>query len=239
MAKRPLPPVADDFNGVIAFFKSRGIVPAAPAAELLASAKRLHRATYSLILWRFRLKSLPEHGQVFIEEIASDALQILPQALMGYGKTTKLLTRGVIENTLRHLYFADHPVEFARMNREKKYFLAIDELLEYLPSHWDFLETEPKFDAINRLNSLYSELSAGVHGRKVQDLEMRVALNKISFTQPAFEDHVAMVERCAEASNFLLATFHKEQVRSFQREDRQILLGTMCPQARQVWTGLS
>jgi hypothetical protein len=238
MAKRPLAPVADDFNGVTAFFKSRGIVPAAPTAELLATSKRLHKATYSLILWRFRLKNLPEHGQVFIEEIASDALQVLPQALMGYGKTTKLLTRGVVENTLRHLYFSDHPIEFARMNKEKKYFLTTEELFEYLLKHPLFIETEPSFDAVNRLSSLYSELSAGVHGRKVQDLEMRISLNKIVFSQSAFENHDAIVRRCAEAANFLLATFHKEQVRSFQREDRQIVLGTMCPQARQVWTAL-
>src|SRR6266851_3315275 len=150
MAKRALPSVADDFNGVLDFFKSRRIISQSPPSQLIGGAKKLHRATYSLILWRFRLKNLPEHGQVFIEEIASDALQILPQALMGYGKTTKLLARGVIENTLRHLYFTDHPVEFARMNREKKWYLSIEDLIEYLLSHPTFIETEPKFDAVAR-----------------------------------------------------------------------------------------
>jgi hypothetical protein len=144
-----------------------------------------------------------------------------------------------VENTLRHLYFSDHPVEFARMNKEGKFFLTTEELLEYLLRHPDFTDTEPKFDAINRLGSLYSELSAGIHGRKVQHLEMRVSLNKISFSQAALEQHEARVETCAEASNFLLATYHREQMRSFQRDDRKIILGTMRPQARQVWTALT
>lgn len=238
MAKRPLTSVVNDLNGVISFFKGRGILPTAPSPGQLAGIRRLHRSTYGLILWRFRLRNIPEHGQAFIEEIASDALQILPQALMGYGKTTKLLTRGVIENTLRHIYFVDHPVEFVRMNNEKKYFLAIAEFFEYLGHHPAFLETEPKFDAIGKLNSLYSDLSAGVHGRRVQDLEMRIALDKIAFSQEAFERNVELVERCAEACNFLLATFHKLQMRLFEREDRRILLATMCTKARQVWTGL-
>src|SRR5580700_3028951 len=135
MAKRAPPSVTDDFNGVMEFFKSRGIVSASPPVQLVSEAKKLHRATFSLLLWRFRLKHLPEHSRVFVEEIASDALQILPQALMGYGKTTKLLTRGVVENTFRHLYFSDHPVEFARMNLERKWYLGIEELVEYLLAH--------------------------------------------------------------------------------------------------------
>ena len=66
-------------------------------------ARTIHGNTYSLILWRFRLRGLPEHAKVFIEEIASDALQILPQIMMGYSKTAKLLIRGISENGL-------HPV---------------------------------------------------------------------------------------------------------------------------------
>ena len=178
------------------------------------------------------------HGKVFIEEIASDALQILPQALMGYGKTAKLLTRGIIENTLRHLYFSDHPIEFARMNRESKWYLSMESLFEYPKIHPAFLDTERKFDAINRLSTLYSDLSAGVHGRSVQDLEMRVALNRISCDVPELKRQTDFTERCAEAANFLLAVFHRDQMRAFEVEDRRIILRTMPPGARQIWTDL-
>jgi len=102
MAKRAIQSVADDFASVLDFLISNGVVPSPQPLGMVESAKRIHRATYSLILWKFRLKGLPEHGKVFVEEIASDALQILPQVLMGYGKTVKLLTRGIVENTLRH-----------------------------------------------------------------------------------------------------------------------------------------
>src|SRR5208337_5661046 len=120
------PSVAADFASAISFLTHQGIIPATTPAKFQENAKRIHRATFSLILWRFRLKRIPQHGKVFVEEIASDALQILPQALMGYGKTAKLLTRGIIENTLRHLYFSDHPIEFARMNREAKWYLTME-----------------------------------------------------------------------------------------------------------------
>jgi hypothetical protein len=238
MARRPIPSIADDFASVISFLTDQGIVPAPPDAKLLETAKRIHRATFSLILWRFRLTRIPQHGKVFVEEIASDSLQILPQVLMGYDKTAKLLTRGIIENTLRHLYFSDHPIEFERMNREQKWYVGLADLFDYAKIHPAFLRTESRFDAINRLTSLHSELSAGVHGRQVQDLEMRLALQKIAYSQVGANKQVQLVEKCAQNANFILAVFHRTPMASFEQEDRRIILQTMPPKARQVWTQL-
>jgi hypothetical protein len=238
MARRPIPSVADDFASVISFLTDQGIVPTPAPAKLLENARRIHRATFSLILWRFRLTRIPQHGKVFIEEVASDALQILPQALMGYGKTAKLLTRGIIENTLRHLYFSDHPIEFERMNREKKWYVGSEDLFEYAKIHPAFLGTESRFDAINRLASLHSDLSAGIHGRQVQDLEMRVALKKIAYSQADAAKQAQLIERCAQSANFVLAVFHQERLAHFQTEDRRIILQTIPPRGRQVWTHL-
>ncbi len=157
---------------------------------------------------------------------------------MGYGKTAKLLTRGIVENTLRHLYFSDHPIEFAKMNREAKWYMGTDELLDYLKDHPAFLETEKKFDAICRLGTLHGELSAGIHGRQVRDLEMRAALGKITYSDGIAGREAMLIERCAAASNFLLAVFHRQKVARFEAEDRRILLRTMPARARQVWTQL-
>lgn len=238
MAKRPIPSIAADFNSVVSFLTDNGIVSASAPATLLENARRIHRATFSLILWRFRLRGIAPHGKAFIEEIASDSLQILPQVLMGYSKTAKLLMRGIIENTLRHLYFSDHPVEFARMNREHKWYVQIGDLLDYLRIHPAFLSTEPKFDAISRLAALHGELSAGIHGRQVQDLEMRLALAKIAYSQADAQRLMQLTERCAQNANFMLAVFHKERLTRFQSEDRRIILQTIPPRGRHVWTHL-
>jgi hypothetical protein len=235
MSRRPVPSAAADFADVISFLKSKGIVPANPSAELIVNARHIHSYTYSLILWRFRLTKLPEHSKVFLEEIASDALQILPQIMMGYGKTAKLLIRGIIENVLRHIFFSDHPVEFERMNREQKWYLTMDELCDYAKAHPEYLKTEKKFDAINQLTSLYSELSSGVHGRTVRDLEMRIALKKIEYDQTSATREVKRLRNCAEAANFLLAIFHCDKMRRFQAEDRRIILRAMPSAARAVW----
>ncbi len=235
----PAPRSEKDFKEVVAFLRSKGIMPQAGSRDRLASARKMHAATYSLILWRFRIMGLPERARVFLHEIASDALQVLPQALMGYRKTTTLLIRSIAENVLRHIYFADHPVEFERANREKRWYLGALGLFEYLRHHPKFVEAERNFDGISRLKTLYDELSAGVHGRKVTHLEMRRSLRGIVFEQEQFDGQVKLIWRCAEASNFLLLVFHNHRVTRFPKQSQQIILRTIPPKARRVWRGLT
>ncbi|HEV2495260.1 MAG TPA: hypothetical protein VG204_19555 [Terriglobia bacterium] len=235
MAKPSSPALTDDLKKVMAFFKDRNVIPASPAVGLTEIVRRIHAATYSLILWRFRLKGVPVHGRPFIEEIASDALQILPQVLLGYGKTVKLLTRGIIENILRHVYFSDHPVEFHKMNQDSKWFMPMAELFTYTKTHPKLMLMEKRFDAMNRLSTLYSDLSTGVHGQAVSDLEMRLSLEKIAYAESIAKKNALFIERCASASNFLLAVFHGQKVAKFQSEDRLIIFQTMPPRARNAW----
>ncbi len=156
--------------------------------------------------------------------------------MMGYGKTAKLLTRGVLENVLRHLYFSDHPIEFEKMNRDTPWHMKVVDLIGYLKDHPLFSESEKKFDAIGRFAALYGDLSAGIHGRQVTDLEMRAALQKIKYSDEKAEKEMALIERCAESSNFLLAVFHGKKMAKFEAEDQRIILRTMPPRARRAWT---
>ena len=135
-----------------------------------------------LMVWfsgNFILRETCAHGQVFIDELASDALQILPQVLSGYNKSSKLLTRGMIENVVKHVYFCDHPVEFARMHLPKKWYITVSELFDYMKHHPAFDDTRDKFDAVANLAGIYSELSEFVHGGTVRHLEMKEALEKL------------------------------------------------------------
>ena len=206
MARRPTA-VQTDFDSVVTLLEANGTLPKDATQTQMATARSVHALTYSLILWRFRLGPLPNHSRVFVEEIASDALQIFPQLLMGYSKTVKLLARGIVENTLRHLYFSDHPVEFARMNRDGKWYVTIEHLCDYAKQHPLFFQIERHFDVINQMSSIYSELSAGVHGRAVRDLEMRIALSKIKYDQSIADKELALLGRCVVAVNCSLAIF--------------------------------
>ncbi len=227
--------LADDFKEVIRLLADRGFVPEKPDPAMLSLAKAIHTDTHALILWRFRIKGLPVHGKVFLDEIASDALQILPQVVLGFSKTAKLLVRGIVENALRHVYFTDHPVEFERMNRDMKWYLSFDDLIGYARLHPSIGKAEAGFDALAKLSSLYSELSAGVHGRAVRDLEMRRALTKIAFSEEVAKRDAEAIRRCTQAVNFLLSIFHWDRVKQMQLADRSLIMRSMPVAARKAW----
>lgn len=235
MNSRPIPAVANDFADVWGHLTSLRVLPNPQPPQMAQIAKKIHFCTYSLSLWKFRLKPHVSHASPFLEEIASDAIQILPQIMMGFRKPARLLARGVLENLLRYLYFVDHPIEFARMNAEGKWYLTIKELFEYAKVHPVFQRAEKEFDAINRAQTLYDELSSVIHGRRVSDLEMRAALQKIVYSTAMASQEVNLIRRCAEATNFLLAVQHRNKMQSFPLRDRQIILHTLPKPARQVW----
>ena len=224
-----------DFREVIEYFGTVPLIPTPLPPSMNSLAKRVHESTYTLILWRFRLTNLPPHAQPFVDEISSDALQVLPQILLGYTRATKLLLRGILENTLRFVYFYDHPVEFALMNQQAKWYLELKQLFYYVKSHPNHKIAETKFDAINKMQSLYSELSAGVHGRTVRDLESRTALRSIIFNLAEARKELGLLQRCTEAVNFVLAIENRVQLRSFPADDKGYILGSLPKFARLAW----
>lgn len=232
--------IKTDFSDVVTFLKNKNIMPTDPDVNVLSCAKKIHRLTYSFIWWRFRFsRGRPDYQKVFLYELASDALQILPQALMGYQKTTTLLIRGVIENVLRHIYFFDHPIEFQKANSNKEWHLPVKEHFSYLKTHPLYTQTEKEFDAIGRLSNLYRDLSVRVHGMKLTHMEMRPGLKKNKLQAPIFVEQLDFIRRCAESSNFLLAVFHKDAVLKLPQDDQQIIRLTFPAKARRILLGLS
>ena len=227
--------VAKDFDEVLQFFEEQLTISKNPPNSTIEIARKIHGCTYTLIAWKFRLGKLPTRGRIYLDEIASDALQVLPQVMSGYSKTAKLLMRGMIENTLRHIYFYDHPVEFTRINKPGKWRVTVSAMFDFVSNHPEFFEIENKFDAVAKLSALYSELSMGVHGRSVQDLETRTALKLIKFDSDKATQDLKLLERCTAAVNFALAIFHHEKVCSFSQEEKGLIMRTMPTTARRAW----
>lgn len=230
--------IEQDFTQVREYLRGLLVLssPLTPPCE--AAVKSIHQMTYSLILWKFRLVGLPEHSVVFVDEIASDALQILPQITLGFAKTSRLLLRGVIENVIRHVYFADHPIEFLKMNVQPKWYMKIEDLFSYASEHPKLAPLERQFDAIHRLRNLYDDLSATVHGRRMQDLQMKSALKKIVFHDDMARMEEPLLKRAVESVNATMAAFHANQFRRFESNERRLILRTISPKGRQALAAL-
>ncbi len=206
--------------------------------EIEGAVKRCHRLTYSLCLWPYRLKRLPPHSKPYLQEMASDAVQYIPQLLSGYSKTTSLLTRCITEDVLRHIYFKDHPIEFIRDNAVEEWHMSIKDLFEYALHHPTLSIADKKQRPIADLKTVYSELSRAVHASKVVHHEMRRALADIKMSPDAVRKHAALLERTTGAANFALMILHREQFHRWAPAERAIVLRTLPQPYRQAWLSL-
>ena len=121
------------------------------------------------------------------------------------------------------------------MNQQEKWYIGVDKLFDYVKGHPNHKLAEQSFDAVNRLQTLYSELSAGVHGRTIRDLESRIALRNLTFNLAEARKELKLAQRCTEAANFILAIENRTEMRRFSSEDRGIILGTLPRPARLIW----
>lgn len=237
--KRQKPMGASDFNQVKKYLERRGVFKKNATADYIRLANDMHFYAFSLFSWKFLLKNMAIHKRAFLEEIASDALQILPIALLGFRKPASILIRGILENVLRHVYFSDHPIEFERINSAQKWYLKNDELYDYIKIHPRFTGIEIKFDSINRMKSLYDDLSADIHARRLSNLELRKGLVDIKYDQQQFAGLVSFTKRASECSNFILSIYHKDVIKRIPLHFSTIITNTLPSKARRVIAGIA
>ena len=233
---RPVPAVSADFDEIRQHLKTVRILSEDDDSEKINLIRRVHTYTYSLFSWHARLDTLPEHASPFIEEIASDAIQILPHLLLGYSKALKLLVRGILENSLRFVYFIDHPIEFKLMNTRDKWFISTDKLLDYMRNHPEYVEAGARFDSIQKLNNLYDDLSATIHGRRVRDLQLNSALAELKYSADRAQKDAKHVQQCAELVNFIVVIKMRDNFQKFSVENKRIILRTLPKLARSIWS---
>ncbi len=229
--------IDQDFNDLLDFLATNKLVKATFIKEQKALVRKTHQYVYSLMWWKFQINPKEYHKKVFLHEMASDSIQIIPQSLMGYFKTSSLLIRGVVECLLKHIYYSDHPVEYELLQLNDSNYTPVRQMFDYLYKHPLFIATEEKFDAINRLKVLYGDLSSTVHGVKIKNLQMKTGLASIRPEKNILVDIVALLKKCIESINFILIIYHRNYFNKLHLHDREVLLRALPKKAKQIISG--
>ena len=101
------------------------------------------------------------------------------------------------------------------------------ELQEYAQGHPDYLSEAVWQKCVETLISLYSELSASVHGQRVTELEFRRYLCDIKFMHKDVVKESLLVGKTVVAINTLLTIFYHPQFLAFPIEDRRAILRSL------------
>jgi len=202
--------VSRDYKDFKLYLENHNILPKPWNEKLENNLKKMHKVVYSFALWDFSFRKVKkEHKKSFIREIRSESIQIIPLLLLGYVKPVKFLERGIIENSLKQIYFYDHPIEYEFLRNKKKYFLKIKDLVEYAEEHPKLKGKIEKFDIPTKLYDRYHKLSQHVHSKVSIGMELKKSLARIRFDENYFISYGKEFYNCGENINLIFSIFHK------------------------------
>lgn len=100
-----------------------------------------------------------------IKEVFIDLTNAIFLSVQSHYRTAFLSLRSSLELTLVSVYFADHPIEFAKWRSDTKDFHFSNTLLELLNKDYVKIIDAPIIPKLGEVQSLYRDLSQYVHGK--------------------------------------------------------------------------
>lgn len=224
----------EDRKELRAFFEKGVAHRASKIAEVEVAFKRAHKSVYSLCLWSHEFSSAPIHQKVFLDELRSDILQSFPMALLGFKKPAALLLRSAIEDLLRHIYYFDHEIEFERLEKSPSSYERMNDLWQYAKKHPRLEKLFEKSKAIDLLENNYAVFSRFVHSTSICHMNLTKSLSEIGFDAEFFEDFGKKVLNLARNIHFVLFSFYRKSLVSFNPAWESFLLDILLKRHKEL-----
>jgi hypothetical protein len=196
----------------------------------------LYLSAVSARAWAMAFSDQSEHARRFLEEAASDSVNLIALVSGGHRKSSFFLLRSYIENTLRHMYYWQHPVEYEVSCIRATSFITWKDLTAYLSSHPRLHSASYTADVLAGLGALYTELSLHVHSRRVQDSDLTRYLADVRFDEQTMRDVSDRLGRATSHLNCTLATMHRDTFQSLDPTQRSMIRRLMSPDLRRDFT---
>jgi hypothetical protein len=213
---------SSDYVQFVRYLERAHLIPTSRNTTAEQKLRRIHDGIYALSLWDFNLK-LPENAQAFLSEARSDAVCSMVLALRGFRKQAALSVREVLEDTLRHVYYSDHPVEFGWLTTHMKYYVGWMELKEYLCDSLLFSRDALKGDIVGALMPLYADLSKHVHAKSKEYMQLSPALKAIKFDESFYEHYAEQILKSVSCCNAILMLYRWDDYSAFDQESKNMI----------------
>jgi hypothetical protein len=152
---------------------------------------------------------------------------------LGLKKAANLLIRSVIENTLKHVYYKDHPIEFKLLNEDNETKISDKELLNYLRNHPLYRKRRNISEVLGFINNVYHEKSKVVHGTSLKYVISIKTISEIK-NRKKLEDMVNDFVKIISYIMTIIIIFHIKQFYKFSPEEKKLILSCIQSKHKQI-----
>ncbi len=188
--------------------------------------KKHHKSTYviALILTKLKKNVNEENKLIFLAEILSDILTITKLSFAGFETPSLIILRRLIENFYNHIYYFDHPIEYAHLNAGKNEYTPIEKLKLYFDTHPVFFDQNDA--TLKEYNQLlfneYQQLCKVVHSKGRDSMNLANCLKDLRH-EFEIKDFLKQVINIELYIIYLVYKFHKEL--AFTATEKNIVTG--------------
>jgi hypothetical protein len=214
--------VDQDFQSTLIQLKDR--FNYRPNQQQKGLLRKLHYNIYTLCDLNHELSKYKDSRTIFLDELNSELVQILVLLPLGFHKPVSLLKRACIEDTLKHIYYVDHSVEFSLLNESERNKVELTYLFSYLYKHPKFKKIRGFNDIYNPITFIYDKECKVIHGASEKYLQLNKTISKFKIDSNDMKDSIEDTVKLVDNISALLIIFHTDKFYKIKVEKRNAIL---------------
>lgn len=222
----PITSCNDDFKEIKKYFEETHNISIPFENENVNVIKKIHGIVYSCLILTAKL-STNNQSNIFLSEIQSDYLQMMSLVLKGYEKLAMILLRDILENTLKFIYYFDHPIEFTLLEDKNNNYIWFEELNKYVSEHPDIKNHSQKLQLLSRVKTKYSELSKYIHSKDGNYMQLMKYLKQIKFNKIFCDKFLVEFKQIHSTIMTLLILFLYKKYSSLSIPHRRFIMNSI------------
>jgi len=233
----PVDSCKEDFKEIKKYFEYTHNIFTPFNPENVSVIKKIHETIYGYLIFKSKLK-INNHANIYLDEIQSDYLQLIPLVLRGYEKLAMILLRDILENTLKFIYYFHHPIEFIQLEGKNKNYIFFEELIRYVCEHPDIKAHAEKLQLLGNVKTKYSELSKYVHSKDGNYMHLVKYLQQIKFKRKFSQEFLTELKTIHSIVMTFLILFLHNKYSSISIPNRRFMLNTVSKYNKRYLTSL-
>lgn len=210
-----------DFKDFLEYIKTNEWATEKVIEDNSDELKLIHSKIYSLSLWDHELIS--SNSNKFLREIRSDGIASILLTLSGLRKQAALSLRGILEGTLKQIYYSEHPVEYKWLSDYSKYYLEWKDLIKYTNSRVFSNEKRLCNKISAKVQEIYFDLSKYIHASNPKYFSITTFMKAIEFDKDFFAYYTEKLDEVVNYSNALLVVFQWDEYKNFDSNTKSII----------------
>ena len=212
-----------DFEEVIKYYRAFKIQNEFFEKQNLNLLAQIHKLVGGLNVLS-TLGGMPEYSMPYLEQLESDATQLINSAMIGNERGFKLLERSLIENSLRFFYYFHHEIEHYLLQTDSSSYMSFKELCDYAKAHPFFKENTSEVEgSIGVLHSKYSEPSRVVHAGTIKEMSFVKGIISLHKPMANLDKEIESFNIISQNIMYLLGLFLKNKMTSLNGDECRVV----------------